>query len=108
MAGGLLKFITKMHKVCTDSKGKDVFSGSNRTRIIEHHIRSATKVKELLAAHPDDDSIWNNTNPCDVSLLDNTSDIKGPVSTDVTKESVKVTTTPMPIEIDNNTNVAQD
>ena len=26
-AGGILKFITKMHKVCTNFKGKDVFLG---------------------------------------------------------------------------------
>ena len=59
--GGILKFITNMHKVCTSSKGKDVIFGSSITRITEHHIWPATRVKELLAAHPDDDSIWNNT-----------------------------------------------
>ena len=40
--------------------------------------------------------------------LDDTSDTEGPVSTNVTKEPVKTTTTPMSIEIDHNTNVAPD
>ena len=31
ITGGLLKFITKEHKVCTNSKGKDVFFGSSIT-----------------------------------------------------------------------------
>ena len=107
--GGILKFITKMRKACTNSKGKDVFFGSSITRITEHHIRPATRVEELFATHPDDDSIWNNTDPCDVSL-DNASDTKSPVSIDVTKEPVKTTTTPMSmsIEIDNNINAAQN
>ena len=82
MTGGILKFITKMRKVCTDSKGKDVFAESSITRIAENHIRPATRVKELLVAHPDDDSIWNNIDPCDVSL-DNTIDTKIPVFIDV-------------------------
>ena len=107
MTGGMLKFIMKRRKVCTNSKGKDAFFGSNITRITKHHIQPATRVKELLAAHPDDDSIWNNTDPCDVSL-DDTRDTEGPVSIDMTKEPVKTTTTPMSIKIDNNTNVAQD
>ena len=105
--GGILKFITKMRKACTNSKGKDVFFGSSITRITEHHIRPATRVKELLAAHPDNDSIRNNTAPCNVSL-DNSSDTKSPISIDLTKEPVKITTTPMSIEIDNNINVVQD
>ena len=67
-AGGILKFIMKMRKVCTNFNGKDVFFGSSITRIIEHHFRPATRVEELIAAHPDDDSIWNNTGPFDVSL----------------------------------------
>ena len=78
MVGGILKFITKIHKVCSDSMGKDVYFGSSITRITKHYIRPATRVKELLAVHSDDDSIWNNTDPCDVSL-DDTSDTKIPV-----------------------------
>ena len=85
----------------------DVFFWSSITRITKHHIPLVTRVKKLLAAHQDDDSIWNNTDPCDISL-DDTSDTKGPVRTDVTKKSVKATTTPMSVEIDTNTNVAQD
>ena len=107
MIDGLLKFITKMRKVCTNCEDKDVLFGSSITRITELYIRPATKVEQLLAAHPDNDSIWNNTDPCDVSL-DNKGGTKGSVSIDVTKEPVKATTTPMSIKIDNNTNVAQD
>ena len=106
-AGGILKFKTKMRKMCTNSKDKDVVFGSSITRSTEHYIRPATRVKELLAAHPDDDSICNNIDPCDVSL-DNTSDTKSPVSINVTKKSVKTMTTPMSIKIDHNINVAQD
>ena len=109
MAGGLLKFITKMRKVCTNHNDKNMFFGSSITRITKHHILPATRVEELLAAHPDNDSVWNNTDPYDMSL-DDTSDTKGLVSIDVTKEPVKTTTTPMSmsIEIDNNINAAQD
>ena len=94
MTRGLLKFITRVRKVYTNSEDKDVFFWSSITRITEHHIRPATKIEQLLATHPDHDIIWNNTEPCDVSL-DNTSDTKDLASIDVTKESVKVTTTPM-------------
>ena len=106
-AGGILKFITKMRKVCTNSKGKDKFFGSSITRITKHHVWPATRVEELLAAHPDDDSVWNNTDPFGVSL-DNTSDTDSPVSIDVTKKPVKTTTTPMSIDIVNNINMTQD
>ena len=107
MAGGLLKFVKELRKVCTNSKGKDVFFGSSISKFTKHHIWPATRVEKLLATHPDNDCIWNNTDPCDVSL-DDTSDSKGPVSLDVTKGPVKPTTTPMSIEIDNNSNATQD
>ena len=95
-----------MCKVCTNFKGKDVFLWCSITRITKHHIGLAIRVEELLAAHPDNDSIWNNTDPRDVSL-DNTSDTKSLVSIDVTKEPVKTTTTPISIDIyNNNINVA--
>ena len=71
-----------------------MFFGSSITRINEYHIQPATKVEQLLAAHPDDDIIWNNTDPCDVSL-DNISDTKDLASIDVTKESVTATRIPM-------------
>ena len=64
-------------------------------------------MEQLLAANPNDDIIWNNTDPCDVSL-DGTSDTKDPTSIDMTKESVTATTTFMSIKDDNNMNVAQD
>ena len=57
MAGGLLKFIVRVCKICTNSEDKDVFFGSSITRITQHYIRPATKVEQLFAAHPDDDSI---------------------------------------------------
>ena len=107
MTGGLLKFITKVRNLCTNFEGKDVLSGFSILRTTKHHIPPATKVEQLLATHPDDDSILNNTDPCDVSL-DNTSDNKGPASIDVIKESVKVSITPTSIKIDNIINVAQD
>ena len=97
----------KIRKVCTNSNGKNVFFGSIITRITKHHIWPATRVEELLAAHLDNDIIWNNIDQCDVSL-GNTSDTEGPGSIDVTKEPVKTTTTPMSIEIDHNANIALD
>ena len=77
------------------------------TKITEPHIQPATKVEQVLAAHPDNDIIWNTTDPCDISL-DNTSNFKGTVSIDLTKEPVKTTTTPMSIKIGNNSNATQD
>ena len=106
MTGGLLKFIVKIRKVCNNSKAKDAFFRYSISRITKYHIRPGTRAKQLFSTHPNDGSIWNNTDPCDISL-ENTSDTKGPVSIDVTKESVKATITPMSIEIDNNINVAQ-
>ena len=83
-AGELLKFLTRVRKVCTNTEDKDVFFGSSITRITKHHFRPATKVEQLLAAHPDDDIIWNNTDPCNVSL-DDTSGTEDPARMDVPK-----------------------
>ena len=97
--GELLKFLTRVHKVCTDTEDKDVFFGSSITRITKHHFRPATSVEQLLAAHPDDDINWDNTDPCDVSL-DNASGTEDPANVDVTKKLVATTTTPMSTEDD--------
>ena len=71
-----------------------LFFGLCVTRITEHHFRPATTVKKLLAAHSNNDAIWDNTNQCDVSL-DNTSGTEDLADAEVTKESVPTTTTPM-------------
>ena len=106
IVGRLLKFLTRVRKVCTNYEDKDVFFGSSITRITKHHIQPATKVEQLLATNPEDNIIWNNIDPCDVSL-DDTSDTEDPASIDVTKESVTTMTTPMSIKDDNNMNVTQ-
>ena len=51
-------------------------------------------VEELISAHPTDDAILDNTNPCDVSLddIDGTETV---ASIDITKESTITTTTSM-------------
>ena len=84
----------RVRKVCNNTEDTDVFSSSWVTRITEHHFRPAMIVKQLLAAHPNDDTIWDNTDPCNVSL-DDTSGIEGLANVDVTKESVATTTTSM-------------
>ena len=38
MTGGLLKFLTRVRKVCPDSEDKDVRFGSSINRITKHHI----------------------------------------------------------------------
>ena len=121
MTGGFLKFIKQLRKVCTHSKSKNilfgssiskftkhhiwpvsksknVFFGLSISKFTKHHIRPASRVENLLATHPDNDCIWNNTDPCDVSL-DNTSNSKGRVNS---------TTTPTSIKIENNSNAIQD
>ena len=95
----LLQFLMRVRKVCTNTEDKDVFFGSSITRITKHHLQPATGVEQLLAAHPNDDVIWDNTDPCDVSL-DDINGIEDPANMDVTKESVATTTTPMSTEDD--------
>ena len=98
MTGGFLKFIKQLRKVCTHSKGKKVFFWSSISKFTKHHIWLATRVKNLLTTRPDDDFIWNNTDPCDVSL-DNTSNSEGPVNS---------TSTPTSTKIENNSNMTQE
>ena len=69
------------------------------TKIIKHHFRPITIVKELLSAHLTDDAIWDNTNPCNVSL-DTIDGAENAANIDVTKESTVTTTTSMSIEDD--------
>ena len=89
---------TKQH-VWTAPKSKNIFFRSSISKFTKHHVwPTTTRVKKSIDAHPDNDCMWNNTDPCDVSL-DNTSDIKEPVNS---------TTTPMSIKIGNNSNATQD
>ena len=121
MTRGFLKFIEQLCKVCTDSKSKNVFFGSSISKFTEqhiwpatkikniffgssiskfteHHFRPTTRVKKLLYTHRDEDCIWNNTDPCDVSL-DDTSD---------SKEQVNSTTTPLTIMLEGNNEIWYD
>ena len=121
MTGGFLKFIKQLRKVCTHSKGKNVFFGlsiskftkqnnrparkdknvffkSSISKFTKHYVWPTIRAKKLLDAHLDDDCIWNNTNPCDVSL-DNTSNSEEPVNS---------TSTTTSIGIENNSNATQN
>ena len=53
-----------------------------------------TIVKELLAAHPTDDTIFDNTNPCDVSL-EGIYDTETAATIDFIQEPIITTTTSM-------------
>ena len=111
MTGGLLKFIKQLRKVCTHSrdknvffgltismiteqhvwsppKSKNLFFGSSISKFTKHHIRPTTREKKLLDAHPDDDCMWKNTDPCNISL-DNTSEPEEPVNTTMTTTSIR-------------------
>ena len=92
--GELIRFLMRVHKVCDNTEDTDVFFGSRITRITKHHFQPATIVEQLLAAHPNDDAIWDNTDPCNVSL-DNSSGTEDLANMDVTKESVATTITPI-------------
>ena len=119
--GGLLKSIKQLCKVCTRSKERNVFFGSSISKFtkqhiqptpksknvffgwiismfIEQHVRPTTRVMKILEAHPDDDYMWKDTDPWDVSL-DNTSD---------SEELVNSTMTTTLIGIENNSKATQD
>ena len=121
MTGGLLKFIKQLRKMCTHSKDKNIcfgwsiskfteqhiwsapkskhiFFGLIISKFIKHHVWPTIRVKKILDAHPDDDCMWNNIDPCDVSL-DHTSDSEEPVNS---------TMTTTPIGIESNINATQD
>ena len=76
-----------------------IFFGSWVTKITKHHFQPTTIVEELLLAHPTDDAIWDNINPCDVSF-DNTDGTEIASSIDVTKELTVTTTIFMSIKDD--------
>ena len=98
-AGELIKFLARVRTVCDDTEDADAFFGSWVTKITKHHLQLITIVKELLAAHPTDDAIWDNTNPYDLFL----EDINGTETAariDFTKESIVTTTTSMSIKDD--------
>ena len=78
--------ITKQH-IWATPKSKKVFFGPSISKFTEHHIWPTTRVKKLLDAHPDDDCMWYNTDPCDVSL-DNTRDSEEPVNSTLTTTSI--------------------
>mmetsp|Transcript_3771 Transcript_3771/g.4076 ORF Transcript_3771/g.4076 Transcript_3771/m.4076 type:complete len:179 (+) Transcript_3771:294-830(+) len=93
-AGELIKFLVRLRKVCNDTEDTDIFFGSWVTKITKHHVQPTTIVEQLLAAHPNNDAIWDNTNPCDV-YLDNTSGTEALANVDVTKELIVTTRTSM-------------
>ena len=67
---------------------------SSISKFTKHHVRPTTRVKKLLNTQPDKNCIWNNNDPCDVSL-DNTSDSGEPVNSTTTTASIRIETTPM-------------
>ena len=93
-AGALIKFLMLVRKICSDTGDKNVFFGSQLTYITKHHLQSTSIVKQMLATHLIDDAIWNNENPCNVSI-DNTNGTEALANIHMTKESIATTTTPM-------------
>ena len=91
--GELIKFLMRIRKVCNNTDDTNMFLGSRITRITKHHFQPATIVKQILAAHPNNDAILDNTDPCNISL-DNTSGTEDLANVGVTKK-VETTTTPM-------------
>ena len=89
--GDLIKFLTQMRRICNDAKDKNIFFGLQLSSITKHQFRPTTTVKQILATHLLDDAIWDNTNPCDVSL-DDMSGTEDLVNIDGTKESIATTT----------------
>ena len=87
----------RVRKICNNTEDTGVFFGSSVTKITEHHFRPATTVKQLLAAHPNNIAIWDNTDPCNVSL-DATSSTEDLANVDMTEELVVTTTAPMSIK----------
>ena len=111
MTKEFLKFVKQLRKVCTHSKrknvvfgssismitkqyvqqtpkSKNVFFGSSISKFTYHHVWPTTRVAKLLDAHPDDDCMWKNTDPCNGSL-DDTSDSEEPVKSTMTTTSIR-------------------
>ena len=81
-----------MRRICNDAKNETKFFGSQLPSITKHQLQPTTTVRRILATHLMDDAIWDNKNPCDVSL-DNMSGTEDLVNIDETKESTATTTT---------------
>ena len=70
------------------------FFGSQLIYITKHHFQPTTIVKQIVATHLINDTIWDNRNPCDVSIYD-TNGTAALVNIRVTKELIATTTTHM-------------
>ena len=66
--GDLIKFLMQMRRICNDAKDKNIFFGSRQSSITKHQFQPTMTVKQMLATHLMDDTILDNTNPCNVSL----------------------------------------
>ena len=64
----LIKFFTRVRTVCNNTEDADIFFDSQGTKITKDRLQPTMIVVELLGAHPTDDAIWDNTNPCNVSF----------------------------------------
>ena len=67
-AGELIKFLARVYIVCNVTDDGDVPFSSWVTKITEHNVWPTLSVEEVMAAHPTNDIIWDNTNPWDVSI----------------------------------------
>ena len=67
-AGELIKFLIRVHTVFNGTNNGNILFGFQVTKITEHHFQLTLIVEELLSAHPTNDFIWDNTNPCDASF----------------------------------------
>ena len=81
----LIRFLVWVCKVSNITEDADVFFGSRVTKITKHHFWPTTIIEQLLAAHSNNDDIWDNKNQCDVSL-ENSNDTEALANVHVTKE----------------------
>ena len=64
----LTKFLVRVYTVCNVTNNQDILFGSRVTKITEHNFQPTLSIKELLAAYPTNDAIWDHTNSCNVSI----------------------------------------
>ena len=76
----------RVYVVCNITNNGNILFGSQVNKITEYHFRPTLFVEELLAAHPTNDDIWDNTNPCNVSF-DTVDNAEITTSIHITKES---------------------
>ena len=69
-------------------KSKNAIFESSIFMFTEHHVRPTTRTKKILDAHPDNDCIWKNTDPCNISL-DDTRESEEPVNAIMTTTSIR-------------------